>query len=290
MKPSFFIVGAPKAGTTALHAYLEKHPQVCMSRDKEPNFFSWQEIEAQQLYYKKENARTEEHYLALFHPSAQTKICGEASVSYLFYEKVPERIKKYNPDARIIMALRNPVHRAFSHYQMDYSLGLVHEDFETIFRNGREHPKTGAYFQQYFLLSDYAPQVERYLRCFPKEQIHVLLQDDLVKHPEATLKKLCDFLGIDRALASPVLEQHNVTGAGKNRMIRTLYKYQFVRKTLALLTGEKMRNKIKGLLFSKSHLPVLQPSFAAELRTYYQPGLERLQTLIGLPVELLSGR
>ena len=55
LKPQLFIVGAPKAGTTALHAYFEKHPQLNMSSDKEPNYFSWHEIESQQLYYKKQN-------------------------------------------------------------------------------------------------------------------------------------------------------------------------------------------------------------------------------------------
>ncbi|MBK9318289.1 MAG: sulfotransferase [Bacteroidetes bacterium] len=68
MKPDFFIIGSPKAGTTALYAYLAAHPQVCMSTDKEPNYFSGDQIAAQGLYYKKKNPKTLEEYLQLFNP------------------------------------------------------------------------------------------------------------------------------------------------------------------------------------------------------------------------------
>ncbi|MFN0188186.1 MAG: sulfotransferase family protein [Bacteroidia bacterium] len=282
IRPSFFIVGAPKAGTTALHYFLDKHPEVCMSADKEPNYFSQQEISEQLLYYKKTNSTTESTYLSLFHPTLATKIAGEGSVSYLFYPKVAARIKSFSSDAKIIISLRHPVQRAFSHYQMDYSLGYVNETFENIFRNGQTHPKTGKYFQQYFLLGHYGTQVERYLKTFGEDNVLILLHEDIIQDPKNVIQKLCQFLRInDTALPSDI-EKQNVTMAGKNKTIQWLYKQKFFRKTIGVLFNEQSKAKIKSLLFSKQNLPQLDQKLAIELLHYYQEEmllLERISTL-----------
>ncbi|MFM9056644.1 MAG: sulfotransferase domain-containing protein, partial [Bacteroidota bacterium] len=117
-KTGFFIVGAAKAGTSALHHVLSLHPGVSMSSVKEPNFFSWDLIEQQQLYYETPQIRTEDSYEALFqgHPG---RLRGEASVSYLYYPAVAKRLYDYNPSAKIIIVLREPISRAQSHYGMD---------------------------------------------------------------------------------------------------------------------------------------------------------------------------
>ena len=282
LKPQLFIVGAPKAGTTALHAYFEKHPQLNMSSDKEPNYFSWHEIESQQLYYKKNNVKTEIEYLSLFRPSDSTKICGEASVSYLYYPQVARRIHVYQPDARIIISLRNPVLRAFSHYLMDYSLGLIKLDFETIFRNGKDHSLTKNYYQQYFTVSDYAPQIERYLEVFNKKQIHFLLHENLVKNPIETLKQICQFLEIDYLSESETIEQQNVTFTGKNAVISILYQNEMFRKLTAGLLNDSLKNKIKGFLFSKKPLPLLPNHLNEELKIHYLASMEQTEKMTGL--------
>ena len=282
IKPSLFIVGAPKAGTTALHAYFEKHPQVDMSSEKEPNYFSWPEIEAQQLYYKKVNIKTESDYLSLFHPSTSTKYCGEGSVSYLFYPEVPQRIFDYEPLARIIISLRNPISRAFSHYLMDYSLGLVDTDFEMIFRNGKDHPITKNYFQQYFSVSDYAPQIKRYLNVFKKEQIHFLLHENLVTHPYESLKQISQFLEIEYQNESESIEQQNVTLAGKNKIISTLYKNERFRKLTGRIFNDQLKNKIKRLLLTKNTFPNLPDNFSKELKEHYSDSVIQTEILSGL--------
>lgn len=281
-KPSLFIVGAPKAGTTALYAYFEKHPQINMSTVKEPNYFSWNEIEAQHLYYKKANIKTESDYLSLFHPSATTKYCGEGSVSYLYYPEVPQRIYDYQPNARIIISLRNPIDRAFSHYLMDYSLGLVREDFEMIYRRGKDHPATKNYFQQYFSVSDYAPQIMRYQKVFPKEQIHFLLHEDLVSDPDASLKKISLFLEIEYKNEPELIEQQNVTLSGKNEVISILYKNERIRKLIAKIFNDRLKNKIKGLLLTKKTLPKLPDPLRKELKEYYASSVIQTEILTGL--------
>jgi hypothetical protein len=284
-KPTLFIIGAPKAGTTALHAYFEKHPQVNMSTIKEPNYFSWSEIEAQQLYYKKENIKTESEYLSLFHPSNSTKHCGEGSVSYLFYPEVPRRIFEYQPNARIIISLRNPVSRAFSHYLMDYSLGLIKIDFETIFRNGIDHSITKNYFQQYFSISDYAPQIQRYLNVFKKEQIHFLLHETLITHPHESLKQISKFLEIDYQKETESIDQQNVTLGGKNALISALYKNETIRKFTSRILNDQIKNKIKGLFLTKKTLPKLPDSFSEELKEYYAASVIQTEMLSGLNLQ-----
>ena len=102
MKVDFFIVGAPKAGTTSLYHYLDEHHDICMSSDKEPNYFSDEELQQQDMYYGKSRVETLDIYHSLFDEHSESKIKGEASVSYLLKG---HKIKKYNPNAKIIIML-----------------------------------------------------------------------------------------------------------------------------------------------------------------------------------------
>ena len=162
MKVDFFIVGAPKAGTTSLYHYLSEHPQIEMSSQKEPDYFSDKAINEQGMYYGKNRVNTLDKYESLF-VQKESVVYGEASVSYLFYENVPEDIKKYNPNAKIIIMLRNPIERAFSHYLMDYRLGLISDSFENVLAKISKHKNAHLFYQQYIEVSKYAKQIQRYL-------------------------------------------------------------------------------------------------------------------------------
>ena len=109
MKVDFFIVGAPKSATTSLFHYLGQHEGISMSTIKEPDFFSHLELDKQKLYYKSKPVSYINTYHNLFLKKKKSQLLGEASVSYLFYPKVSERIFSYNPNAKIIIVLRNPV-------------------------------------------------------------------------------------------------------------------------------------------------------------------------------------
>ena len=137
MKVNTFIVGAPKAGTTSLHFYLQQHPDVCMSEIKEPNYFTAQEVV--KLYYDVSPVNSEDWYHSIFTKPTR-KVIGEGSVSYLFYPEVAQKIYNYNPEARILIILRNPVQRAFSHYLMDFRLGLCNISLEEILDKPSKYP------------------------------------------------------------------------------------------------------------------------------------------------------
>lgn len=253
---------------------------------KEPNFFSHQEIEAQGLYYKKRNVRTEPDYHGLFDARPTARLFGEASVSYLYYPQVAQRIYQYNPQARILICLREPVRRAYSHYCMDYALGLVNEPIETIWRNGAGDTKTGMFYQQYFLVSDYIEQVRRYLGVFPKEQILIILHEELCTHPEKTISEISKFLGLDTADVEQELPIENVSGIARSGVVRWLYRHQSIRRTLRSMVSDRMRNFLKSFLFSKSGLPDFPDSLQRELKRHYGPMKESLQALTGLDLKL----
>ena len=148
-KVNTFIVGAAKCATTSLYRYLANHPDVFMSTPKELNYFSATELKNQELYYNEKVISNLGDYEEIFHNADADgkKILGEASVSYLFYPSVPKKIFEYNKNAKIIIILRNPIERAFSHYLMDERLGYVNIGFEEIFKSKDQNP---LYFQQYF--------------------------------------------------------------------------------------------------------------------------------------------
>jgi hypothetical protein len=279
LRPSFFIAGAPKAGTSALHSFLSAHPQVCMSRVKEPNYFSHDAIAKQKLYYESEDVTSLNEYLQLFNCSDTAVIAGEGSVSYLFYPEVAQRIFDFNPDSKIIISLRQPVSRAFSHYQMDYSLGLVNADFDVILENGAGHPLTGIYYQQYVQLGDYSSQIKRYLDVFPAKQVFILLYEELAGDPELILRELSSFLGISNDAGTGNLEKVNVTAAAKNSVIRKLYSSPAMRKFSNTLLSSGMKSKLREKLFSKESLPVLSSYAAGKLRMHYKKDLPALQEL-----------
>ena len=280
--PNFFIVGAPKAGTTALHSYLNDHPQVCMSVDKEPNFFSHSEIASQNLYYDKKNVASIEEYLQLFKCKTAEKAIGEASVSYLYYPDVAKRIFAFNPNAKIIISLREPVSRAFSHYQMDYSQNLVPYTFEEIVKNGPNDNNSGIYFQQYIQLGEYYDQVKRYLETFGKNQVLIFRHEDLILQTEQTVEKIYLFLGIDNLHEFVKIKNQNVTLTGKNIFIKKLYSQKKLRSIINNLISDNIKQKLFKTFFSKDGLPILTSETKQALTIYYSQDIKNLQNLINI--------
>lgn len=281
MKTDFFIVGAAKSGTTALQKYLNNHPEICMCSEKEPNYFSHEEIEKQKLYYTKYNVKTVQEYQALFHKKTGTEITGEASVSYLYYPEVASRIHRFNPLSKIIICLREPVSRAFSHYCMDYSLGLVKYRFEEIWNRGVDDSITGIYYQQYFSLSEYVKQVRVYLNVFPKEQVLILYHEEMSQNQPSFISKVHSFLGIthpNRQLAA--IGRENVTTAAGNPIIAWLYHQQPIRNLLRNVTGNLLKSKIKQFFFSRQNLPVITDEFKKELQQHFLPFNKELEILL----------
>jgi hypothetical protein len=202
--PDFLILGAQKAGTTALYAYLRWHPDITGPSFKEVSFFD------------RHYARGERWYRAHL-PVRRRGIIGEASPSYLFHPLAPERVARLIPHARLIALLRNPVDRAFSHYQHEVALGREPLSFENAIAREDERMQgevermldDPSYFSYawwnytYLARGRYAEQLERWFAAFPRDHLLVLLTDELAGDASGTYLSVLDFLGAgERSLDS----------------------------------------------------------------------------------------
>ena len=279
MKVDFFIVGVPKAGTTSLYHYLSEHPQVEMSSQKEPDYFSDKAINEQGMYYGKNRINTLDKYESLF-VQKESVVYGEASVSYLFYENVAEDIKKYNPNAKIIIMLRNPIERAFSHYLMDYRLGLISDSFENIIAKKSKHKNAHLFYQQYIEVSKYATQIQRYLDFFEKENILFIDYEDFKKNVSKTVGKVYSFLNISAEFAADINTKYNTFTMPKNKGIRFIYSFVFLRKILTFLFPIYLVKNIRVLLFKTDKKPELLKETRSQLRIIFNDDIKKLEEVL----------
>ncbi len=202
--PNLFLVGAMKAGTSSLHEYLHQHPQIFMTRMKEPQYFAPHKTQygmwGQGQPLPKPGI---DWYLRLFADAGDALYAGEASVSYTARHWVSgceERIWEFNPQARIIYLMRDPVERAISHYWH-----FVADGRETL-------PPDRALRQRddYVARSDYAYQIEPFLRRFGEDQVYLLTLEELQADPRRTFAQLLAWLGVDDSVEIDTREQHNV--------------------------------------------------------------------------------
>ena len=197
--PDFLIIGAQKAGTTALYAYLRRHPAITGP--------SWKEVS----YFDRHYERGEAWYRGNFpnRVRARGKLVGEASPSYIFHPLGPERVKALVPEARLVALVRNPVERALSHYHHEVALGREPLSFEDALDAEEERLRgekerlaaDSSYFSRawwshaYKARGRYAEQLERWLAVFPRERLLILPSEDLGGEPERTHARVLDFLG-----------------------------------------------------------------------------------------------
>jgi hypothetical protein len=202
--PDFFIVGAPKAGTTALHAALARHPGLALSAVKEPKYFLCGDappplyLGPGDAHSRREWVWRRDHYLALFADAPKDVVVGESTPLYFDDPAALLRIQTVKPDAKLIAVIRDPVDRAYSNWMHLWSDGLEPEaDFVTAVAMEDARRRRGwAPFWRYRSLGLYGQQLEHARTLFPAEQIHVLRYRDLVDSPEQTLASVWDFLGV----------------------------------------------------------------------------------------------
>ena len=280
MLPNFIIVGAAKSGTTSLYHYLSEHPDVFMTNPKEVNYFSAEEITQQGLYYKDHKTLSFEAYKELFIGSEGFKAVGEGSVSYLFYPETPQKIHALLPDVKIIILLRNPIDRGFSHFLMDQRLGLVDLEYKDIIFNTKPHEKMHLYFQQYVELGLYFNQVKRYIDLFGKDRVKIYLNEDLRSDLGAVIDDLYVFLQLDKSEKPNLEKQHNTFTMPNNRLIAQLYKSHFIRGALSKIVPEKLKEKALNTFFNKTEKPTLSDAERARLHEIYDEDIKQLALLI----------
>ena len=223
--PDFFVAGAPKAGTTALHAALARHPALFMSAVKEPKFFLTDGPPPTRggpgdVQTYREHVWRREDYEALFDPASAGVLRGESTPFYLYNRDAQRRIHALIPDAKLIVILRDPVERAHSNWTHLWSAGLDPiSDFVQACAEEENRVAAGwADFWRYTSLGRYGEQLEHLYTVFPSEQVFVLRYRDLVENPADVLDQICAFLGVPQGVLTEV-PRENVT-AHPRRSVR----------------------------------------------------------------------
>jgi Sulfotransferase family len=283
--PNFLIIGAAKAGTTALHKYLQQHPQIYLTPTKETNFFAFagQDINFQGIGDEvlKDFSITDGHtYQAQFAGVTREKAIGEACPSYLYYPQAAIRIKQYIPDTRLIVILRNPIDRAYANF-----LHTVRDDRETLtdFASACNAESTRIannweWFWHYIQVGFYGQQLQRYYEIFAPSQIKVYLYEDLKANAIATLQDIFRWLEVDDTFIPDMALRPNKSGMPKNKLLHQfLTKPNPLKSLLKPLCSAQFRQKIQ-------HQNLITPPIAQEVRQQlldlYRADILQCQVLI----------
>jgi hypothetical protein len=210
--PDFFIVGAPRCGTTFMYEQLNRHPDIFMSPAKEPQFFAT-DLDSGSYLDSLTFMRDVDQYLALFAGARPDQITGEASTWYLYSSAAARNIKEANPAARIIIMLRDPVDMLYSlHQRRVYGGSEDIKNFEDALaaeddrRNGRRIPPRARNIKALYYreVGRYADQVERYMETFGPDQVRVIIFEDMRVDPGAAYRDTLRFLGVDDSVLPTV--------------------------------------------------------------------------------------
>jgi hypothetical protein len=188
--PTFMIIGTQKGGTTSLHHYLDKHPDVTMAFKKEVHFFD-------SFYFK-----GTDWYLAHFPLRSEAAQTGEASPTYLFHPEAPRRVHATFPNVKFIALLRNPIDRAYSHHQMEYRRGNDPLSFEEAVAQEPERLRdsnpdlAGGNWRRYSYITRgiYVEQLAQWLQVFPQEQFLLLKSEEFFREPGRLFDQVLRFL------------------------------------------------------------------------------------------------
>lgn len=287
-KPNFFIIGAPKCGTTSLAAWLAEHPNIYMSPVKEPHFF------CTDLQYI--NIHNLHDYLLLFKgASKEHKAVGEASTCYLFSKTAVPNIEKELPGSRYIVMIRNPVDMAYSLHEQQLFSGYEHiKDFAQAWRLSEERAqgrKVTKWCRDPKLL-DYksvcklGEQLERLFRIVPRDRVLVLVLDDIKENPRREYLKVLDFLGVpdDGRTTFPIYNP------AKERRWPRLQKVVFtmskisprIKKALGIPTnwGIGIFTALDKINIRYRPRPPMPPALRAELVEFFRSDIQLLSQLL----------
>ena len=211
--PTFFVIGVPKSGSTSLYQYLDQHPGVYFSRLKEPRYFAFDGDLPTDLQGVHWLADTWERYVELFAGADPEQVRGEASVNYLYSRGAEDRIRDRVPDARLVVILRHPADAVWSHYLMLRRGGNTTKRLEELIEEEPLEPIAPPWKREPNAVVRsrlYHRHLSRWLEVFPREQLLVLLHDDLLGDPEAVVRQTWAHVGVDPSAPLDVVERHNV--------------------------------------------------------------------------------
>lgn len=283
MKPNFLIVGAAKAGTTALYYYLKQHKDIVFPNLKEPKYFSTRSVILPHAgvgdpSVDKYTISNWQEYLSLFEGLDNHKMIGEASPNYLYYhQKTAPFIKSILGDVPIIIILRNPVYRAYSAYsylrrdsreKLTFREALQEEEFRL--------KQNWDFMWGYKSASMYSSSVETYHRMFTN--VKVIFFEDFVSDPLNETSRICEFLGLDQ-LISLRATKHNGSGEPSNIFARFILNRD---NRISLLLREWLKSYVPRTILEKvgnaslSKVKISEDDFQY-LINYFEDDIKKLE-------------
>jgi len=297
-KPDFFIVGAPKCGTTAMQYYLSQHPDIFMPEAKPP-YFKGKELHffGSDLKFRRPSL-SEEDYLSYFREAKDEKRVGEASVWYLYSKLAAIEIKECCPRASIIIMLRNPVDMIYSlHSQQVYNRNeditsfreALQAEYER--KKGLRIPKTvhlveGLFYRETVKFSE---QVKRYFDVFGRENVQIIIFDDFKADTAGVYKNTLRFLGVDDSF-EPEFKVINPNKVVRSKALREFLHdpppmARMARKIGKRLVPKPLRQQImEGLQrinIKYAPRPPMDPDLRHQLQEEFKPEVEKLSELLG---------
>ncbi len=268
-KPNFIGLGVQRAGTSWIHNCLYEHPQIYMPPEKEISFFNY--------YYSK----GPEWYTNCFRACGPDQLAGEISPDYLCTMEAAERIYNWNPELKFIISLRNPVERAVSAYRYFVNRGDIprHKSFNEVVSDRPGFVKRGFYHEQ----------IWHYLKYFSKEQILILIYEDIASDPYQFIQHIYRFLGVDPSFRPSVAQQKiNVSQISpRHRLLYTLGR--MVAKSLRgirmdhvvwKITRSRLATLAQPLYARTVEIQPLSRAQRLELQKLFTPDVQALENLL----------
>jgi hypothetical protein len=282
--PDFIVVGAAKAGTTALYWYLADHPQVFMSRVKETNYFAYGLDEGGHLLYGDPELHhfpitTIDEYERSFEGAGDARAVGEASPIYLECPQSAGRIRDTIPDARIICGLRDPVDRAYSDYLMYLRSRGRRLDPARELTPSAAWARPDSHWMQ---ISMYHEALRRYFDVFPPDRIFVFLFDDLKADQAGLVRDIYRFLGADDGFVPDFGTPHNVGGMPASMLLERVFTNDRLRKAVDPWVPKRAADWARRTRTRNLRRPPRLPSeLATELRERFRDDIGKTTELIG---------
>jgi hypothetical protein len=281
---SCFVIGAQKSGTTSLATMLDAHPQVCVSSPKEPLFFS------------KNYDRGVQWYENCFQ-NADRAVLVDASPDYsrgptdMFpvgpsydsenFQHIPGRIHEYNPEAKFIYIMRDPISRTYSSYWHNIRAGYETDSFEACVRES----------DRYLVASDYFGQLQNFLEFFTIDRFHFIIFENLIDNFSSELRRCCEFLNIDYMSAVSTEAVHKNASyqlTPTTQKIRKLFgsqrRFKAFSRSLKNVLPERAQTHLKKLTTAK--IPKITQADSAYLTQLFSERNARLEQLTGLDLSI----
>ena len=285
----FIGFGAPRSGTTWIYQCLDEHPEICVSRPKEIEFFN-----TTQMFWRKDLDGSSNYtkgmdwYKKHFEHCNKAKVRGEISPIYLYDPDAAQRIFTHFPHARLFAILRNPVERLYSHYMYTKSKGFytLPETFEETVQREKDFVGQGLYYKH----------LQNYLSYFRKDQMLIMIYEDIAEDPMAFLQEIYGFLGVEKVFIPSSVKKTVNTAASKVLAKKLSYIAGVLKETaigrgaFRVLQKTKMFAIVRDSIFTSGtvRLPYgrIHPSTKRHLNEVYGEDLTKLEEFLGRDLSL----